>query len=278
VREVLNWTRDYFADGGIVQPRLEAEILLAHSLDIDRLHLYLSPDKPLSAGERERFRHLVKRRRSGEPLQQLTGEVSFFGLRFRVDRTALIPRPETEELVDHALRMVPRERPTRCLDLGTGAGVIAVCLARFLPKTDVTAVDISTEALELAAGNASLHGVNDRITFLHSDWFAQVEGRFDLIAANPPYVATSAIEQLAQEIRDHEPRRALDGGADGLGALRILTEEAPQHLAPEGRLVLEVGCDHAKAVAALVQAAGLQAVDVMNDVAGRERFVVAQCP
>jgi release factor glutamine methyltransferase len=278
VREVLNWTRDYFAGGGIVQPRLEAEILLAHSLDVDRLHLYLSPEKPLTTDERERYRDLVRRRRSGEPLQQLTGEVSFFGLRFRVGRQALIPRPETEELVDHALRLASRDKPMRCLDLGTGTGVIAVCLARYLPLAQVTAVDISSAALELAKINATMHGVEDRIRFRESDWFDEVDGRFDLIAANPPYVETGALAGLAPEVREHEPRSALDGGADGLDALRTLAAEAPRHLAPQGMILLEVGTAQADAVVGLLRDAGAPSVEILEDLSGTERFVIARCP
>ena len=277
VREVLNWTREYFVGGGIVQPRLEAEILLAHSLDVDRLQLYLAPDKPLSPKERERFRGLITRRHSGEPLQQLTGEVSFFGLRFRVDRGALIPRPETEELVDHALRLTPRDRPVRCLDLGTGTGVIAVCLARFLPLAAVTAVDMSTEALELARSNASLHGVDDRVTFVCSDWFERIDGRFDLVAANPPYVASGELCNLPRDIRCHEPLRALDGGSDGLEALRVLTASVPQFLAENGTVVLEVGYDQAESVARMLEEAGLGSVEIHRDIFGKERFIIAQC-
>ena len=165
VREILNWTRGYFKNAGISQPRLEAEILLAHTLEVDRLHLYLSPDKPLTAEERTRFRNVIKSRRAGVPLQHLTGEITFFGLRFRAKKEALLPRPETEELVENALDIAPRDRDITCLDFGTGSGVIAVCLARFLPRATVTAVDLSPEALELARENAKLNGVFHRIDF-----------------------------------------------------------------------------------------------------------------
>jgi len=278
VREVLNWTRGYFESGGIVQPRLEAEILLAHSLDVDRLHLYLAPDKPLSSEERHCFRELVKRRHAGEPLQHLTGEVSFFGLRFRVDPRALVPRPETEELVDNALRLTPRDRATRCIDLGTGTGVIAVCLARFLPQASVTAVDVSAEALALARANATLNGVDDRISFAASDWFADVDGRFDLIVSNPPYVPAPEIAELPAEVRDHEPRVALDGGDDGLTAIRALADGAVEHLESGGTLLLEVGHHQAPAVAALLREIGLDDVETRGDFAGKERFVIARCP
>ncbi|UCF09496.1 MAG: peptide chain release factor N(5)-glutamine methyltransferase [Candidatus Bipolaricaulota bacterium] len=274
----MNWTRDYFESGGIVQPRLEAEILLAHSLDVDRLHLYLAPDKPLSSDERERYRALIQRRRSGEPLQHLTGEVSFFGLRFRVGSDALIPRAETEELVDHALRLAPRDRPVRCLDLGTGSGVVAVTLARFLPLSSVTAVDISRPALELARANATLHRVDDRIDFVESDWFEHVSGTFDLITSNPPYVPSGEIPELATEIRDHEPRAAVDGGEDGLDALRTLVAGLSHHLEHGGHVLLEVGHNQARHVASLLEEGGLASTDVRRDVSGKDRFVVATCP
>ena len=212
IRDVLNWTRGYFEAAGIVQPRLEAEILLAHTLDVERLNLYISPDQPLSVDERSRYRTVVKRRREGTPLQHLIGEVQFFGLRFRVCRDALIPRPETEELLDHILKIVPRDRDISCLDLGTGTGVIAVCLARYFPRATVTAIDLSDRALELARENAALNDVVDRIDFHESNWFDRVQGTFDLIASNPPYVAEDELSSLPAEVLEHEPRVALDGG------------------------------------------------------------------
>ncbi|MCX6091524.1 MAG: peptide chain release factor N(5)-glutamine methyltransferase [Candidatus Bipolaricaulota bacterium] len=278
VREVLNWTRGYFEDAGIVQPRLEAEILLAHALEVERLHLYLSPDKPLTVDERAKFKTFIQQRRAGTPLQHLIGEVTFFGLRFKVRRDALIPRAETEQLLDRTLRLVARDQSARCLDLGTGSGVIAVCLARYLPRASVTAVDISAGALELARENATLNGVVDRVAFLESDWFANVSGSFDLIVSNPPYVETSAIEGLAVEVRDHEPRVALDGGTDGIEQIRELVAGAGAHLERGGRLLLEIGHGQGERVQRLLIEAGLDDVLIERDLSGLERFAVGRRP
>ena len=278
IRDVLNWTRGYFEAAGIVQPRLEAEILLAHTLDVERLNLYISPDQPLSSDERSRYRTIVKRRREGTPLQHLIGEVPFFGLRFRVSRDALIPRPETEELLDHILTLVPRERDIACLDLGTGTGVIAVCLARYFPRATVTALDCSDRALELARANAALNGVEDRIAFVESHWFDGVEGRYDLIASNPPYVAEEEMTALPAEVREHEPRVALDGGPGGLREIASLIETAPEHMKPDGLLFLEIGQGHGPEVSGRLTSRGYADVRLEADLAGKERYAVARWP
>ena len=278
IREVLNWTRGYFEAAGIVQPRLEAEILLAHALDVERLNLYLSPDQPLTADERTRYRTIVKRRREGTPLQHVIGEVQFFGLRFRVSRDALIPRPETEELLDHILRLVPRDRDIECLDLGTGTGVIAICLARYFPHAAVTAVDISKGALELARGNAALNGVEDRITFVESDWLGRVTGAYDLVASNPPYVDETELEHLPTEVRVHEPRVALDGGAGGLREITELIGALPGRMNPDGLLFLEIGHGQDGRTIELLQQAGFADVRMEFDLAGKERYAVARWP
>ena len=278
IRDVLNWTRGYFEAAGIVQPRLEAEILLAHTLDVERLNLYISPDQPLSSDERSRYRTIVKQRREGTPLQHLIGEVQFFGLRFRVSRDALIPRPETEELLDHILTLVPREQDIACLDLGTGTGVIAVCLARYFPRATVTALDCSDRALELARVNAALNGVEDRIAFIKSHWFDVVEGRFDLIASNPPYVAEEEMTALAAEVRDHEPRIALDGGPGGLREIASLIEAAPEYLDSNGLLFLEIGQGQGSEVSRRLMGRGYTDVRLEADLAGKERYAVARWP
>lgn len=278
VREVLNWTRGYFRDGGIVQPRLEAEILLAHALDVDRLHLYLSPDKPLDAAELKRYRELIKQRKAGNPLQYLIGEVSFFGLRFRVNRHALIPRAETEELLERALQLAPRGQPLDCLDLGTGTGVIAVCLAKFLPQASVIAVDISTQALQLARDNAELNGVADRIIFRQSDWFDSVDGKFDLIISNPPYIERENLSKLATEVREHEPRAAVDGGPGGTEQLERLINGLQGHTRPGTIIMLEVGDGQGERMFQSMECAGVEEVKVENDLADKERFVIARCP
>jgi len=257
---------------------LEAEILLAHVLNVDRLQLYLAPEKPLTSEERGRYRTVVKRRREGVPLQHLTGEISFYGLKFRVNGDALIPRAETEELLDRVLQLAPRDREVACLDLGTGSGVIAVCLARYLPRATVTAVDISSEALQLARVNASLNEVEERICFFESDWFGRVSGRFDLIASNPPYVDERELSNLPCEVREHEPRCALDGGTDGLEQISLLLRNAVEHLAAGGYLLLEIDHRQGRRIVEMMGEVGLADIQVEQDLAGKDRFAVARCP
>ncbi len=278
IREVLNWTRGYFEDAGIVQPRLEAEILLAHALDVDRLHLYMAPDKPLTSEERSRYRSVVKKRHSGTPLQHVIGEVSFYGLRFRVARETLIPRSETEELLDQVIKRAPRDREIRCLDLGTGTGVLAVCMARYLPKARVVAVDVCSKALEVAQANASLNDVSDRIEFIESNWFARVDGQFDFIASNPPYVEHDEISTLPAEVKDHEPVIALDGGIDGLESIRLIADGLRTHLRPDGVVLMEIGHRQAEHVMRLFEHAGLVDIHVERDMAEKDRFVVGRFP
>ena len=278
IREVLNWTRGYFEAAGIVQPRLEAEILLAHALDVERLNLYISPDQPLTVDERTRYRTVVKQRRDGTPLQHLIGEVQFFGLRFRVGRDALIPRPETEELLDHILKLVPRDRDIACLDLGTGTGVIAVCLARYFPRAAVTAVDVSESTLDLARRNAALNGVEDRIIFIEGDWLERVSGGYDLIASNPPYVDEEELERLPAEVRGHEPREALDGGPGGLREISRLIEGLPEHMNSDGLLFLEIGHGQDVAVSEMLENSGFVDVRTESDLAGKERYALARWP
>ena len=228
--------------------------------------------------ERERFKEVIRKRRDGVPLQLLTGEVSFFGLRFRVREEALIPRPETEELVEKALSLAPKNRDIRCLDLGTGTGVIAVCLAKFLRRANVTAVDISPKALRLAGDNAELNGVADKIVFQESDWLGKVHGRFDLIVSNPPYIDEALLEKLPTEVREHEPRVALNGGNNGTEQMELLLEDVRSHMNSSAVLLLEIGDSQASQVLQLVERAGLVKANIANDIAGKQRFVIATCP
>lgn len=247
-------------------------------MGVDRLHLYLYPEQPLTAEERLRYREAIKKRRDGVPLQHLTGEVSFLGLRFRVTREALIPRPETEELVEKALAALPRDQAVRCLDLGTGSGVIAVCLAKFHPLAHVTAVDVSDVALALAKENAERHEVSDRIDFIKSDWFSQVDERFDLIVSNPPYVDEQELMTLPVEVRGHEPRIALDGGSGGTQRIEELAVGLREHLRPGASVLLEIGDGQGRRVADQMTRVGLVETLVEQDLAGKERFVIGRCP
>lgn len=277
VREILKWTRGYFKGASIAQPRLEAEILLAHVLEVDRLHLYLSPDRPLTLDERSKFREVIKKRRAGVPLQHLTGEVFFYGLRFRVRDDVFIPRPETEELLERSLRLAPRDRDICCLDLGTGTGVIAVCLAKFLPRAMVTAVDVSSEALALAKDNAQLNEVSHRIRFVRSNWFERIDGEFDLIVSNPPYIAEEDMAELPTEVREHEPHRALNGGKGGLEEIKLLARGLRGHMHTDGAVLFEIGDGQGNTVVEEMADAGLAEAQVERDFADKERFVIARC-
>jgi release factor glutamine methyltransferase len=257
---------------------LEAEILLAHAMGVDRLHLYLFPDTPLTPEERSRFREVIKKRSSGVPLQYLTGEVQFYGLRFRVRKDVFIPRPETEELLETALGLVPRDRWLNCLDLGTGSGVIAVSLAKYLPQVRVTAVDLSVEALELTRENAELNNVIDRVDVLCSNWFEGVTGKFDLIVSNPPYIAEEDMATLPGEVRDYEPHRALDGGEQGLQEIGKLIGNLKEHMQSGATALFEIGDGQGSMVKQSMEQAGLAETRVEHDFAKKERYVIAKCP
>lgn len=278
VLELLHWTRDHFAARGIEGARLDAECLLAAALGCDRLRLYLDFDKPVEAPERARFRELVRRRADERvPVALLTGTREFWSLAFEVTPDVLVPRPETETLVEWLLGRVPeREAELNVLDLGTGSGAIAVALASELPKARVTATDLSPAALAVAARNAEAHGVAGRVRLLEGDAFAPVAGeRFDLVASNPPYVALADEAGLPPELR-HEPRAALFAGPEGTDVLRRLASEVAGHLAPGGFAAFEVGEGQADGVAAWLRAAGLGDVGVVRDASARPRVVTAR--
>ncbi len=247
-------------------------------MGVDRLHLYLFPDTPLTPEERSRFREVIKKRYSGVPLQYLTGEVQFYGLRFRVRQDVFIPRPETEELLETALGLIPRDRGTNCLDLGTGSGVIAVSLAKYLPQVSVTAVDFSSDALELARENAELNRVTDRVSVLYSNWFERVTGKFDLIVSNPPYIAEEDLDNLPSEVRDHEPRQALDGGRQGMEEIVKVIGHLKEHMHPGATALFEIGDGQGSMVKKRMEQAGLEDVRVELDFADKERYVIAKCP
>ena len=272
--KLIAWTQGYFARAGVDAPRLTAEVLLAHALGCDRLRLYLDFDKPLAEPELARFRALVKRRAEGEPTAYLVAAKEFFGRAFRSDSRALVPRPETEHLVEAALECLPPGE-VLVLDLCTGSGCIGVTLALERPAARVIACDLSADALALAGENAARLGA--RLELLHGDLFAPVpEGlRFHVITANPPYVPTSEMPKLARELH-REPALALDGGEDGLAVTRRLVAGAPAWLRPGGALVVEMHESHDQALPALCLAAGFAVAEARRDLAGLPRLVVAR--
>ncbi len=277
ILELIQKTTGYFEKAGVPTPRLDVEWLLAHVLGVRRMDLYVQFERALTEPELDRLRPLVKRRAAREPLQHLVGTVEFCGIQLAVDRRALVPRPETEILVERALALLPQEEAV-ALDLGTGGGAIALALLAARPAWRAIATDLSVEALLLARENAARLGLESRVTFREGDLFAPlIAGEvFDLVAANPPYIPTAKIASLEPEVRDHDPRPALDGGADGLDIIRRLVAEAPKALAPGGRLLLEVGHDQADAVAALLQERGWREAAFTADLQGCRRIVEAR--
>jgi release factor glutamine methyltransferase len=271
--KLLGWTQGFFAQKGVDAPRLTAELLLAHALGCDRVRLYLDFDKPLGEPELARYRELVRRRAEGEPTAYLTGAREFFGHRLAVDARVLVPRPETELLAEAALAALPEGGAA--LDLGTGSGALAIALALGRPGARVTAVELSPDALAVARANAAALGA--QVTFLEGDLFAPLpEGaRFDVVVSNPPYLPTGELAGLSREVR-REPRLALDGGPDGLAALRRIAAGAPRFLLPGGALVLEMHESHEGPLPALCREAGFAEAEARRDLAGLPRFVVAR--
>lgn len=258
------------------EARLEAELLLAHALDRPRSWFYAHAGDLLELRDATAFAELLRRREGGEPVAQITGHRGFWSLDLAVTADTLIPRPETELLVELALERLPRTEPRRVLDLGTGTGAIALAIASERPLADVTAVDASEPALQVARENAADAGLALRL--LAGDWFSAVAGEtFDLVASNPPYIADDDPHLRQGDLR-FEPRSALASGPDGLDAIRVIARDAPAHLVPGGWLLVEHGHEQGPAVRALFSAAGLQAVATERDLEQRDRVTLGRRP
>lgn len=277
VLEIIKKTTEFFAGKGIESPRLNAELLIGQALGLKRMQLYLQFERPLAEAELDKIRPLVRRRGLHEPLQYILGETEFHGLRLKVDRRALIPRPETEMLVA-TLVAECQPPPARILDLGTGSGAIALALAQSFPEAAVTAVDVSDEALALAAENAATTSLQGRVEWRRSHWFEALpaDARFDLMVANPPYLSEEEVAQAAQEVRDHEPKGALVAADAGIAELRTIIAGAPRHLVPGGCLALETGIAQHAELLRLAKKAGFPNPESRRDLSGRDRFVVAR--
>jgi release factor glutamine methyltransferase len=276
VLQVLQNTADFFARKGIDSPRLNIEHLLADALGKRRIDLYLEFDRTLSENELAPLREKVRRRAEGEPLQYLLGSWDFFGRAFRTDPRALIPRPETEVLVEIVLKVI-RAKPssrTCLLDVGTGSGVLAITFALECPNLQIVGSDVSPLALNLARENAERQGLNGRIEWVESDLLSSVAGSFDFLVANLPYIPTAELPKLAPEVK-RDPQLALDGGPDGLAVIRRLLQEAPKVLRDGAFVILEVGFDQAGRVGDLLTAQKLRDISVENDYQGVRRFVTA---
>ncbi|MCI2429360.1 peptide chain release factor N(5)-glutamine methyltransferase [Candidatus Acetothermia bacterium] len=277
VRRVLDGMTEHFRAAKLESARLEAEILVAYALGIDRLDLYLQPERALTEAQRQRLRDLAQRRMNGEPLQYLLGSALFYNADLQLSPAVLIPRPETEELVERIVKDFLRP-PQSVLDLGTGSGAIAIALAKAWPQSQMVAVDLSEEALVVAEQNALSNGVHEQIRFVRSDWYGALAESFDLIVSNPPYLRRGELDRLQREVR-REPRRALDGGPDGLEAITRIITESSRFLNSNGRLYLEIDSDQGKCVRDLLVAAGkFYEIDLLPDGTGRVRFARAVRP
>jgi len=281
--EVLRLSTSFLAQRGSESARLDAELLTAHSLGLRRLDLYLQYDRPLREEELEPIRALLRRRAAGEPVAYLVGEREFYGRGFRVTPAVLIPRPDTETLVETALRWARAQQSAslRIADAGTGSGCIAITMAAELPEARVVASDVSREALEVARDNARRLGVADRVSFVEGAWADPLRAHapFDVLLSNPPYVTTAEVGELAADVRNYEPHTALTAGDDGMQAYEALLREAPSLVVQGGYVALEVDPRRAERVAALVAGSWPQAaVRRVEDLTGRDRVVEAVLP
>ncbi len=283
ILEGIQRSTEFLAKKGVDSPRLQTELLLAHALKLPRMRLYLNFERELSDSERNSFRELIKRRGQREPLQHIIGSVSFCGLEIAVNRAALIPRSETELLAERGWQHLNQlstinSQPSTALDWGTGSGCLAIALSVKCPSAQVYASEISPEALALARQNAARHGVADRIRFLEGDGFAAVPAgtQFDLIIGNPPYIPTAEIETLQPEVRDYDPRQALDGGPDGLDCMRRLAREAAAFIKPDARVMLEFGEGQAEAVREIFTQQKWIVEGIVADYTRRPRIVIAR--
>ena len=281
ILSLVQWAEEYMRDRGFQESRLNAELLLAHVLDLPRLGLYLQFDRHLTPGELAEFRKLFLRRMAHEPVQYILGETNFMGFRLELTPAVLIPRPETEELVEEAAAWAKNAGIAggSILEIGTGSGNIAVALAKFLPAWRVTTLESSGEALDVARRNCQRHGV-DTVEFLLGDVFTyECDGRpFDAVVSNPPYVSAEDFEALEPEVKNFEPSRATTDGGDGLAFIRRIASLSRGILRPGGGMFLEIGHGQAEAAAFIARESGLTGVEVRNDFAGIGRILLGFSP
>jgi release factor glutamine methyltransferase len=274
--KVIQWTTEYLKSKGIQEARADAEILLAKVLGMERIQLYLNFDKPLLSQELTSYRRYIQRRVLGEPVQYITGRQEFWSLSFHVAPVALIPRPETELLVEEGVRLLQSIDRPLVLELGVGCGAISVALAREIGRGLFIATDISLPALSLARENRDRLGVSDKIGLVCCDLFQAFHPQpsFNLIVSNPPYVTSREYENLPKEIKEFEPKKALDGGKDGLEIIRKILEQAHQFLLSGGHVLLEIGDKQGKAVLEITKSVGVYSeMRVVRDYAGKERML-----
>lgn len=282
ILKILKWTTQFFASKGTSpSARLDAELLLAHVLGFERVKLYTNFDRPMSASELSAFRALIKRRALGEPVAYLVGSRGFWDFDLKTDRRALIPRPETEVLVELALKLLPADSDASFIDVGTGTGAIALAVARERPSLRVAASDISSAALSLARENADALGLSERVAFFEGDLFCSVDPSYfpaQMIASNPPYIAASARDTLMPDVKDFEPETALFSGVDGLDIIRRLVPAAFAALASGGYFLCEIGFDQGPALREILADAGFVDVAIRQDYARLDRVALGRKP
>ena len=280
VLEAIQKSADFLAKKGVESPRLQTELLLAHLLKMPRMNLYLNFERALTTAETDALREFVKRRGQREPLQHITGSVSFCGFEIAVNRHALVPRPETELLAEEGWQFLATRHPSlvTALDFGTGTGCIAIALAVKCPNAKIVATDILPETLALAKENAARNSATERIKFLLGDGFAalKAEAKFDLIISNPPYIPTVEIKMLQPEVRDFDPRAALDGGVDGLDFYRMFAARAKPFLKSDGKIMVEFGDGQAEAIRKIFETEKWIVEAVKEDYSQRERILIAK--
>lgn len=276
VLDVLQKTESFFGKAGLDKPKIEAEWLLAETLGCKRLELYLQWDRPLDESVLGQLRERVRRRARGEPLQYVLGYSDFHDIRLSVAPGVLIPRPETELLVELVIKRLGELETPRIVDLGTGSGAIALALAKALPGSRILAVEQSAAALQQARANAEALGLRDRVSFRSGDWLAGLDFEADCIVANPPYLTEAEWEAAQQEVREHEPKEALVAADDGMADLKRIIREARERLADGGLLALEMGIGHGQPLRDFVMEIGYTSAEVLRDDTGRDRFLMAR--
>lgn len=279
--KILRWTQGYFEKHGIDNSRFEAELLLSHALDLERMMLYAYFERPLEKDELDNFRAMVKRRVANEPVAYITGSRGFWSIDLKTDHRALIPRPDTETLVSGALDFLPEGEKKRVLDIGTGTGAVALALAHDRPELEVAATDISPDALSLARENADALGLTERVSFFEGDLLGALEGdaawgsgTIDVIVSNPPYVGTSEMDLMDESVKKYEPETALYAGEDGLDIIRRLVPQVYARLDDGGHFLCEIGFAQGKAVREIFEEQGFADVKVLKDLGKNDRVVL----
>lgn len=275
ILEVLNKTKDFFEKKGIEKPRLNAEWILAKGLNCKRLDLFIRFEEEISENTLTLLRELVIRRGNHEPLQYILGEVPFMDLNLKIDPRALIPRPETEELVERLLKLWGDNPPLKVLDLGTGSGALALAIAYYCKYTEVLAVDINPDSIALAQENAIKCKLENRVTFAISDWFSAVNSKFDWIVSNPPYLTEMEWETAQDEVKKFEPKISLVAQNQGLADLEKILKDGKNYLNPSGAIALETGILHPPILQNLAKDLGYMKTESWKDLSGRDRFFIA---